>query len=289
MRTALAALCLALMAAAPGARAAIVCNASVSDVLSVYDPAANLTLTGSWTVNCTRAGGDPNTYNFSLGVNAGQWSTGGNNKRVRHTGVNSYYTYQTYRTTGGQVWGTAWNLRFSGTVNFGGLPVGSESGTFEVRVPAQTAGPAGTYVDTLTWTLYTWIFHPVFSGPIGNGTFTVALITNPSCLMSSIPNLAFNYASFQPGPALASSNFTVTCSSLLPYTMALDNAGPITDNAVNLTYTLSLSAPGGTGNGLAQGYSVNGTMAGGQSGTCASAACTNAAATNKTRTLTVSY
>ena len=63
----------------------------------------------------------------------------------------------------------------------------------------------------------------------------------------------------------------------------------VTDNAVNLNYSLGLSAVGGTGNGLAQPFSVTGTMAGSQAGTCAVASCTNAAATNKTHTLIVNY
>lgn len=286
MRIPVATLFLALMAAAPGAQAVIACNASVTNVSTSFDPAVGVTVTGGWTVNCTRAGGDPNTFDFSLGVNNGS-NPQGLNKRVKHTGLNSYYTYQTYRPNN-QPWLNFFGFgRFQGTVDFGGLTFGSESGTFEVRAGAQAAGPAGTYIDTLTWTLYSG--SGFFAQNIGSGVFTVVFITNPVCSISSIPNLTFNYSSFQAGSAFASSNFTVTCSNLLYYTMALDNAGPITDNAVNLAYMLSLSAPDGTGTGLAQTYSVNGTMAGGQSGTCATATCTNAAATNKTRTLTVSY
>ena len=279
---------LAVAAVAPSAHAVIACNGSVTNVSTNFDPAAGTTLVGSWTVNCTRAGGDPNTQNFSLGLNQGLYSPGGLNKRVKHTGSNNYYDYQAY-TSGNNVW---WNFifgigRIQGTVNFGGLLFGSDSGTFEVRAPAgQTAGPPGTYMDTLTWTLYN---SATSFTAMDTGAFNVVFVTNAVCTMSSIPNLLFSYTSFQGAPALASANFTVTCSNWVPYTMALDNAGPITDNAVNLTYSLSLSAPGGTGTGLAQNYSVNGTMAAGQGGSCPGAMCNNTTATNKTRTLTVTY
>ena len=274
---------------ATGAHAVIACNASVTDVVTNFNPAVGTSLIGSYTVTCTRAGGDPNTQAYSIGVNGGLYSPGGfpPNKRVKHTGSNNYYAYQTYRPDS-QVW---WNFifgigRLQGTVNFGGLMVGSDNGTFEVRAAAQAAGPAGTYVDTLTWTLYD---SATSFTAMDNGTFNVVFITNANCTLTPPPSLTFNYTSFQGAAALASANFSVTCSTLLPYTLSLDSVGPITDNALNLTYTLSLSAPGGTGTGATQTYSVNGTMAGGQGGTCASALCTNAAATNKMRTLTVSY
>lgn len=279
---------LALGVCAQRAHAVITCSAIVTSVSTSFVPASGVTLIGSWTVNCNRAGGDPNTYNFSLGVNNGANPGGGfpQTKRVRLGATASYYTYQTYRPDN-QVW---WNFlfgigRITGTVNFGGALFGSANGTYRVTAAAQAAGPAGTYIDTVTWTLY----QGTSNTTLDNGQFNVVFITNPTCSMTPVPNLIFNYTSFQGAPALASANFSVTCSNWLPYTMALDNAGPIIDNAVNLTYSLSLSATDVIGTGLAQGHSVNGTMAGGQSGTCAAAFCTNAAATNKTRTLTISY
>lgn len=285
---AIAPVLLALCAFAPSAQAVIACNATVTSVSTSFDPLVGTNLTGSWSVNCTRAGGDPNTYNFSLGVNNGANPGGGfpRIKRVRLGATASYYNYQTYRPDN-QVW---WNFifgigRIQGTVNFGGALFGSATGTFGARAAAQAAGPAGTYIDTVTWTLY----QGTSNTTLDNGAFNVVFITNPVCTMSPVPNLTFNYTSFQGAPALASANFTVTCSDWLPYTMALDNVGPIIDDAVNLTYSLSLSATDVIGTGLAQSHSVNGTMPAGQSGNCAGAFCTNAAATNKTRTLTITY
>lgn len=123
-----------------------------------------------------------------------------------------------------------------------------------------------------------------------NGNFNVVINLTPACSLSAIPDMTFTYTSFQAGISTATpSNYTVTCTDGLPYTMALD-ALTTTDDAVNLQYTLALSAAGGTGNGAAQGFQVTGSMPASQGGTCANpAGCTNAAATNRQRTLTVSW
>jgi spore coat protein U-like protein len=142
-----------------------------------------------------------------------------------------------------------------------------------------------------------WLAHA------GNtsGTFNVNVTLTSNCSLSAITAVDFSYTSSQGSAANSTGGgFTVSCTNTLPYTLGLQsgNGAPtppgaasitVTDDAVNLQYTLSRSAAGGTGNGAAQSYSVNGTMAAGQSGTCASASCTNASATNKTHTLIVGF
>jgi spore coat protein U-like protein len=134
-----------------------------------------------------------------------------------------------------------------------------------------------------------------------SGTFNVNVTLTSACTLGAVTDLAFAYTSLQAGAATATGGgFSVSCTTSLPYTFGLQSgAGPatppgaatiaVTDNAVNLGYTLGLSAAGGTGNGTPQGFSVTGTMAGSQAGTCAVASCTNAAATNRTHTLIVNY
>jgi hypothetical protein len=64
--------------------------------------------------------------------------------------------------------------------------------------------------------------------------------------------------------------------------MALDaTSGTI----LGVNYTLALSAASGTGTGLAQAYSINGNVAAGQAGTCATGSCT----ASQARTLTITY
>jgi spore coat protein U-like protein len=142
---------------------------------------------------------------------------------------------------------------------------------------------------------------PVAQAQSTSGTFNVNVTLTSVCSLSAITAVDFAYTSFQGGVANATNGgYTVSCTNSLPYTFGLQSgtgaAVPpgaatinVTDNAVNLAYTLGTSAAGGTGNGLAQAYSITGTMAAGQGGTCATASCTNAAATNRTHTLIVNY
>ncbi len=134
-----------------------------------------------------------------------------------------------------------------------------------------------------------------------SGTFNVNITLTSTCTLGSVTPVAFAYTSLQGGAQTATGGgFNVTCTNSFPYTFGLQAGSgaatppgtatiAVTDNAVNLAYTLGTSAAGGTGNGAAQSYSVTGTMGANQSGTCATASCTNAAATNKVQTLILNY
>jgi len=134
-----------------------------------------------------------------------------------------------------------------------------------------------------------------------SGQFNVNVTLNSTCSLSAVTAIDFTYTSFQGGVANGTAGgYTVTCTNSLPYSFGLQTgtgaATPpgaatitVTDNAVNLQYVLGTSAVGGTGNGAAQAYNVSGTIAAGQSGTCAAASCSNAAATNRTHTLILNF
>jgi spore coat protein U-like protein len=134
-----------------------------------------------------------------------------------------------------------------------------------------------------------------------SGTFNVNVTLTSACTLAAVTDLAFAYTSLQAGVSNSTGGgFSVSCTTSLPYTFGLQSGNgaatppggatiSVTDNAVNLNYSLGLSAAGATGSGAAQAFSVTGTMAGSQAGTCAVASCTNAAATNKTHTLIVNY
>jgi spore coat protein U-like protein len=134
-----------------------------------------------------------------------------------------------------------------------------------------------------------------------SGTFNVSVTLTSSCTLSAVTAVDFAYTTLQAGPSTATGGgFSVRCTNTLPYTFGLQSGNgaatppgastiSVTDIAVNLGYSLGLSAAGGTADGTLQPYSVTGTMAGGQVGTCAVASCTNGAATNKTHTLIVNY
>ena len=134
-----------------------------------------------------------------------------------------------------------------------------------------------------------------------SGQFNVNVTLTSACTLSAVTDLAFAYTSLQVGAATATGGgFSVSCTNSLPYTFGLQSgtgaATPpgaatlsVTDNAVNLGYSLGLSAAGSTGTGASQSFSVTGSMAGSQAGTCAAASCTNGAATNKRHTLILNY
>ena len=134
-----------------------------------------------------------------------------------------------------------------------------------------------------------------------SGQFNVSITLTSACTLGAVTPVAFAYTSLQGSAATATGGgFSVTCTNSLPYTFGLQAGSgaatppgaatiSVTDNAVNLGYSLGLSAAGGTGNGSSQSYSVTGSMVSGQAGTCATASCTNGAATNKTQTLIVNY
>jgi spore coat protein U-like protein len=133
--------------------------------------------------------------------------------------------------------------------------------------------PAGTYTDTITMT-------PSMGTP---ATFPVSIDTPSACSISTPPgNLLFTYAAFQVSPAVASTGFSTTCNNKLPYSMALDLTGGV---LLGLNYTLSLSANSAKGTGFAQNFTIDGSLAGGQAGTCAAGSCSSAVA----RTLTITY
>ena len=134
--------------------------------------------------------------------------------------------------------------------------------------------------------------------------FTVVINLTSACTVSAVPNVTFAYTSFQVAASTASNGagFNVRCTSGLDYDLGLQSgAGAptppgtatltgIIDDAVNLTYDLGLSAATAqTGTGNNQNFTVTGTMAGNQGGTCATPTCTNGASTNRVHTLIVSW
>jgi spore coat protein U-like protein len=270
--------------AASGAVAAITCSVSVTAVNVVYDPTSpvqNVT-TGSYTITCNRLASDANTLAWRLGVNNGLQPGGGFN-RVRRSGgpAGQRYNYDTYRSPG-NLWGDNGATRFTGVIDFAGSLTASAFGTFDIILPgSQPVDPAGTYLDTLSVELRRDTGFPLL---LDTATFGVTVITTNSCQISVPPgNVSFTYTSFQAGPATANTSYGVRCTTALPYTMALDATS---GTLLGLTYNLSLApASSGNGTGATQTYSINGSIAGGQAGTCGTAVCNG----SQTRTLTLSW
>ena len=269
------------LCAAP-ALAVVSCTASVTSIVKGYDPNAtgNTVATGSYTVSCTRAAGDPSTFNWSLGADNGAHNSGAQNRAQLGTRT---YNYELYRTTpynNADRWQDAAATRFTGTVNFGSQLNGASSGSFDlVLTGPQTVRAAGTYTDNVTVTV-----RDAGSGALlSQSTFSVSIITIASCTLATPPgNINFAYTSFQVSAASASTNFGVNCTTGVPYTMSLDATS---GTLLGLPYTLSISQNSSTGTGTAQTFSINGSITGGLPGTCASGTCS----ASDIRTLTITY
>ena len=268
--------------AAPAANAAYVCNVSVTNVSVAFVPTVTATnvMTGSYTINCTRLAGDPNVLNWSLANDNGGAGAGGNNFANLGASTYQYDTYFPGSLT--NKWGSGAALRFTGAMNFGASLNASASGSFDVVVVGtQTVGPTGTYTDTVGLRLRnTSTGATIGANPIAS--FVVSIVTSNYCQISVSPgNLNFTYTSFQVGAAAASTTYGVRCT-LIPYTMSLDATS---GTMLGLNYSLSLSTVSTTGTGVTQTHTINGSIAGGQSGTCATGSCS----ASQTRTLTITY
>lgn len=134
-----------------------------------------------------------------------------------------------------------------------------------------------------------------------SANFNVNITLTTACTLSAVTAVDFAYTSFQPGAQAATGgNFSVTCTGGHPYTLGLQAGNgaavppgapliTVTDAIVNLTYDLTLSAAGANGTGLPQAFTVNGTMAANQGGTCAGATCPNTGSANAIQTLIINF
>lgn len=259
------------------AQAVISCSVSSSGFNSVYSttaPTAN-TSSGTAVISCTRAAGDANTVSYTLNADNGLNPAGQNNRAGLGA---SLITYELYRDAGfSQRWGPGGVRDFAGNINFGGSLSVTLTLAYYAVIPALQNVPAGLYTDTVSMTLvYGGVTAPA-------STFTPQVYVNTICQVTTKPGpMSFAYTSFQVTPAAASTPYAVRCTNSLPYTMALDATS---GTMLGLTYNLSLSAPSAIGTGVAQNYSINGTIPANQVGTCALASCS----ATQVRSLTISY
>lgn len=276
----------ALLLTSTLAQAAINCTISSPGFFSVYDalaPSDNRTV-GTYTLNCTRLGSDPTTLNYIAFTNEGLYNLGQNTRAKLSTG-NSYIQYDLFIDANyGANWAKS-NRCIIGTVNFGTALNGSQGKAYYAAIPAgQTGAPQGLYNDTVTVLV---AYNRTSCAPNVTGdifsTFPVQIANRSACQIAIPPGtVAFSYTAFSSTPAIASTTFSTRCSTNLPYTMSLDaNFGVVS----GLNYGLTLSATNATGNGALQSFTINGTMAAGQAGSCTTGSCT----ATETRRLIVTY
>jgi spore coat protein U-like protein len=286
----------ALVFQAPAAHAVISCNLSSSGWITSYFTTAttNTTGTASVTINCTRAATDPATQTYALEDTSDLYGTGSTFKASSGAATISFNEYQDAAFT--TLWGTK-TKSIQGTINFGTGTVASVNIPFYYSITALQAVAAGNYTDTVTMTLMDGTTG--HANTLATNTHSILIIIDPTCTLNTAPgNLSFNYTSFQASNATASTSFTLTCTNLLPFTAGLD-VYSATDTTTNVAYTLNVgqsilpsgaiytagAALSATGSGLAQTISIDGSIAAGQAGTCATGTCSG----STTRTLTITY
>ncbi len=155
-------------------------------------------------------------------------------------------------------------------------------------------------LSTLLISLFAiWGWSAAYAGT-ATGNFTVQINFTNSCTVTANASPAtFTYTSGQGSNAAlgGTTSFGITCTSGVPYTLALDAGGTgytgsftsptgsYTDTSTGLNYTLTLPTPT-AGTGALQSYTMAGSMVSGQGGTCGTVGgCTS----TNTHTITVTF
>jgi spore coat protein U-like protein len=287
MRTPSLRLCLALglLCSAPGAQAALSCTAPVSTGFSTAYTAAGVVPNvsqGTVSFNCTRSAATDAT-SVLLTADNGTHAKGAQNLAVN--GKNSI-RYEVFMDSAcNAVWSSTfpadyWPVNLLNTL---GAQSVSVSYWACITLAGQVVG-AGTYTDTVLMTVRndTKKMQPLSS----NNSFPVSITSPASFEITVAPaDVAFSYTAF--GPVVSAGTTFVTTGTLdLPYTMALDAA---TGVASGLNYSLKIDAQAspvsGKGTGAPQTHTINGSMPGGQAGTCNTGFCFS----SQVHTLTITY
>ena len=132
-------------------------------------------------------------------------------------------------------------------------------------------------------------------------SFDVTVNLTPVCSLSTPGTLTLNYTDNQSGPATGFSTFTATCTSGVAYDLSLSST---TVSAAGLSATLKIQDVDASNADVTdtvtasssspRNYRVLGTIAGGQTGTCAasdsvSTSVNTCATVTTSRTLTLTY
>lgn len=271
---------IALLLFAAGAHAATTCSVYSPGFVTAYDPAAggNTVVQTNFTIDCTRASGDPASFAYTVSADNGLYKRGKNTNQAAYTSgaTTSYIQYDTFQnsncTTQFKGGGAS---DYNGTFTFA---AGALAQTFQQTFwgcvfPGQTTLPAGTYSDTPTLTL-------TYGAKVATGSFGVQIATPSTCALTAPPSaVAFGaYVAFG-GALAASAGFGATCTNFLPYTMTVT---PTSGTIAGVSYTLLLQSASpvmsgtslnATGSGVQQTYTIKGSMAAGQPGTCSAGTC----------------
>lgn len=264
------------------AEAAYSCSVSSSGIATAYDPLAiaDRVTQSTTTVACTRASGDAQQMPFTLAANNGQNASGQGNKAILGAQLLAYDLFQ--NSTCKTRWRTPGGGFFDRTLDFAGALSAAMTLDYWACIPTgQTGLAAGTYTDLVTMTL---TYGPSKAEQVAPpSTFPVSISTPWQCSISTSPGVLDFGAYLAFGPNLnASTTFGVTCTNSMPYSVAVSPASGV---VTGLNYSVAPALTTNTGTGVQQTLTINGTMPGGQAGTCTGASCSG----TNTHQVTLSY
>jgi hypothetical protein len=280
--------------AASGPAQAVLCSVTATSVplTTIYKSGTATQRTGTISGSCTREAGDINRPYIYIGINQGEPPAGRGMTRQNGTQTLAYELY--HRNYGSGLWTEATGVNSTSGANGGIFYQMANNGSaqtfsfpyyFQISTPQATA-PAGIYDDlAVTVTVRESDKKGNASGvTLAATSFGVSASIQHSCYFSSAPSpLTLDYTSFTTTAATGSSNFQLSCTYNSPYTLTL--GPPTTGTLLGLNYSLALSATSGIGIASPQSYSVNGTVAANQSGTCTTGSCS----ASQSHTITVGF
>ena len=280
------------------AQALIVCSVSSPGFSAGYVP-ANLTTSitsSTFSVTCSRdnSGGPPNAnVQYDVSVDNGINALGTQNRAALGA------SFLNYHLATDPACATPWKGATAIPTPVAQFTLAKNSVVtntytyYGCILPGQLVlPPEGIYTDTVTMT-----FTPgraTGASSFVGGPLPVNIVAPATCNVTTPPsNINFTYSAFSATPVLSNAPFGVRCTTSLAYTISLDaSVGVVT----GLNYTLGLDTVANTagfnplanvGTGVPQTLFINGSMAAGQPGTCASSTvpCTG----TQVRTLTITY
>ena len=275
-----------------GTAYAVTCTIGVTSLTAIaFDPTTALQLTGTVSGTCTptsnaEASTPPTIY---IGINLG----GRTPRSMIRSGGTELVSYEINKSAGAGIWNEAAGtavLTTNGGLLFT-MVVGNKntaqsySHTFYLNIPAQPTDPVGTY-NNPTITAKILLLNSTGASVGTAATFGLTATISPMCRFSTNPStLNLNYTSFRTTAATGTSAFSLNCTSGTSYSQAVS---PATGTALGVSYSLALNATTGlVGNAANQSYTITGTAALGQSGTCATSG-TLCSATNP-HSITVTF
>jgi spore coat protein U-like protein len=282
-----AAACTAFLSVNTWAVLSCTISASPPTLTGNYDPASNLDVQGSFTVNCTRAKNDSKSQTLWIGLN--QTSAQTMAKAAPYADTLTYGIYsdvnRTALWTGGATGGVSVPLSFGTATSASAAPA------FYMRANAgQTDKAAGTYSDTLNVTLN--VTNSTGQN-LGNTTLTTQATVPKTCSVSAAAvSYAVSYQAFRSSALVDSSqSVSVSCSKGTQANLSLDKTTGVL-LPIGLAYQLGFSpsssattAATSTSNAVPLSLGLILTLPARQAGACGAGTCSG----SDTRQIMITY